>query len=189
MIRISCQQYYSNKFNTYKNNIKNTWKIINELLGKNKNKDKPAPYFLENNNKITDLEEIANEDVGTKLSSKISQPLKTFSDFLSRPNDKSIFFSPITTKETIEILSELKSGKSTGYDDINAGVIKQVAPFIVHPLCHIFNFSFSTGVFPTALKIAKIIPILKKDDRHIICNYRPMSLLPCFSKVLEKLYL
>ena len=52
---------------------------------------------------------------------------------------------------------------------------------------HIFNHSLSQGVFPDLLKIAEVNPILKKDDPHEISNYRPISLLPSISKVLEKI--
>ena len=45
----------------------------------------------------------------------------------------------------------------------------------------------STGVFPSAFKVAKVTPVFKKDDPHIFSNYRPISLLPCFSKILERL--
>ena len=55
------------------------------------------------------------------------------------------------------------------------------------PLNHIFNLSFTSGIFPDAMKIAKIIPIFKNDDPTEIKNYRPISLLPILSKVLEKL--
>ena len=58
---------------------------------------------------------------------------------------------------------------------------------LAKPLTHIFNHSLSQGVFPDLLKLAKVNPILKKDDPHEISNYRPISLLPSISKVLEKI--
>ena len=54
------------------------------------------------------------------------------------------------------------------------------------PLTHIFNHSLSQGIFPDLFKMAKVNPIFKKDDPHEISNYRPISLLPSISKVLEK---
>ena len=64
--------------------------------------------------------------------------------------------------------------------------MKQIIHVIVKPLVHIFNVSFSTGIFPSNLKIAKVIPVFKKGDPHLFQNYRPISLLPCFSKLIEK---
>ena len=56
------------------------------------------------------------------------------------------------------------------------------------PLTLIVNQSLGSGIFPNKLKIAKVIPIFKKDDAHLLNNYRPISLLPTISKVLKKLF-
>ena len=60
-------------------------------------------------------------------------------------------------------------------------------PVITKPLTLIINQSINTGIFPDRLKLAKIIPIHKKNDLHVIENYRPISLLPAISKVFEKI--
>ena len=61
---------------------------------------------------------------------------------------------------------------------------------LVHPLAmHICNISFRTGVFPSRMKIAKVIPMFKSGTKTDVTNYRPISLLPQFSKILEKLFL
>ena len=65
--------------------------------------------------------------------------------------------------------------------------LKKVGNEIVKPLTNIFNLSLSTGVVPDKLKAAKVIPIFKKADSAIFSNYRPVSLLSCFSKILERL--
>ena len=65
--------------------------------------------------------------------------------------------------------------------------MKECYEMICHPLLHIFNRSFETGIFPNSLKIAIITPIHKKEDKNIFTNYRPVSVLPVFSKMLEKL--
>lgn len=67
-------------------------------------------------------------------------------------------------------------------------LIKKVIKEIVDPITHICNLSFKLGTFPTEMKTAKIIPIYKTGDKHIYTNYRPISLLPQFSKILEKLF-
>ena len=53
------------------------------------------------------------------------------------------------------------------------------------PLKHVFNPSLQQGIFPENLKIAKVFPIYKKDEEFLLTNYRPISVLPCFSKLLE----
>ncbi len=62
------------------------------------------------------------------------------------------------------------------------------AKFIVGPLEHIFNLSLSTGLVPKLLKTSKIIPVFKNGDKSLFTNYRPISLLPQFSKIVEKLF-
>ena len=61
------------------------------------------------------------------------------------------------------------------------------APVISLPLTYIFNLSFTQGKFPNILKLAKVIPIHKANSKLITSNYRPISVLPVFSKILEKL--
>ena len=58
---------------------------------------------------------------------------------------------------------------------------------IARPLTLIINQSLSTGVFPDKLKTAKVIPLYKKDDPHLVDNFRPISLLPAISKIFEKI--
>ena len=67
-------------------------------------------------------------------------------------------------------------------------IVKHIITSIIKPLTHIFNTSFKTGVFPDKLKIAKVIPVFKSGIKEDCSNYRPISLLPQFSKILEKLF-
>ena len=52
---------------------------------------------------------------------------------------------------------------------------------------NIFSLSLKKGIFPEKMKIAKVSPIFKKGDKSILSNYRPISVLPCFSKILERI--
>ena len=65
-------------------------------------------------------------------------------------------------------------------------MLKQLKYEISSSITLIINQSLTTGIFPERLKIAKVIPIYKKDDVKMIENYRPMSILPAISKILEK---
>ena len=66
-------------------------------------------------------------------------------------------------------------------------ILKQVIPNIVKPLTYICNKSFLEGCFPDSMKISRIVPIFKAGDKSSLNNYRPISILPQFSKVLERL--
>ena len=76
---------------------------------------------------------------------------------------------------------------SSGHDKISCIILKEIKDIIAQPLSLVVNQAFNTGVFPSKLKLAKVIPLYKKGDKTSIENYRPISLLPCMSKVLEKI--
>ena len=79
----------------------------------------------------------------------------------------------------------MDSNKSPGYD--NSKIIKLSAGEITKPLTHIFNLTFVNGIIPENLKLAIVTPIFKADENNKFKNYRPISVLSCFSKLLEKL--
>ena len=85
-----------------------------------------------------------------------------------------------------DIISKLKKTKSCGVDNIDSFAIKLIKHEIVPVITHIVNLSITQNKFPTQWKIAKIIPLHKKDERTSPQNYRPVSLLPIFSKILER---
>ena len=93
----------------------------------------------------------------------------------------------ITENELTTELGNMKLKTSSGYDDINTKIIEKTAKEISKPLTHILNLSFSTGIVPDNLKIALITPIFKSNEKNKFENYRPISVLICFSKLLEKL--
>ncbi len=88
--------------------------------------------------------------------------------------------------DIINIVSKLKSKTGQGHDEISTKLVKQSITYIATPLSHIINQSMSTGIVPQDMKLAKVIPIFKSGDQHSFNNYRPISLLPAFSKILEK---
>jgi len=110
-----------------------------------------------------------------------------FADYFSSSQKQSMVCELVDAYELEKIIIGLNCSKGAGYDNIGPNLVKSILPQILQPLLFIYNLSFSTGVFPDALKIAKVVPIYKKDDPQSLCNYRPISLLSIFGKVLEKL--
>lgn len=110
----------------------------------------------------------------------------TFDRFLDSPIPSSLFLHPVTSDDILNKIILLKNS-SAGYDEISPVVIKYVANLISKPLCHIFNLSLYLGNVPARMKIARVVPIFKNDDKELVTNYRPISVLPCFSKILEKI--
>ena len=84
-------------------------------------------------------------------------------------------------------LLQLNQTKASGPDNFSAKIILECADQLVSPLTKIFAKSVETGVFPNLWKEANIIPVLKKDDRRNPANYRSISLISLFGKVLEKI--
>ena len=90
--------------------------------------------------------------------------------------------------EILEIIRNLKNTSSSGIDYIDSRTIKLVAELITPSLVHIINLSIETSTFPNIWKVAKVVPLLKSSscDPLELKSYRPVALLPIFSKILEK---
>ena len=142
---------------------------------------------------VTNPQEICNQfnsffvNVGPKLASNIKNTGKNYYDYLPDMRSSSMYMKPIVELDIAKIIDKFNPNKSAGYDNTGNFIIKKVKTEILKPLTQIFNLSLSSGVVPEKLKVAKVIPIYKKDDSALFSNYRPVSLLPCFSKILERL--
>ena len=84
------------------------------------------------------------------------------------------------------MLTKLNTNKSAGAYFIGPKLLKMSAEVIFKPITHLINTSIKTGIFPSLFKIAKVCPIFKKGDKSDPNNYRPISVLPTLSKLLEK---
>ena len=98
----------------------------------------------------------------------------------------SFTFDCVSDSTVMSVIKTLATKNSTGIDSISSHMLQKLAPSIITPLTHIINQSLCTGIFPHRLKIAKVIPLFKKNDPHIFDNYRPISLLSSISKTFEK---
>ena len=172
---------------------KKTWETISEILKNKNNKTTVTDTFITSNGvPCTDSTDIANNfniyvtTVGNTLAANLPQtdndPIE-----LIESNPDNFFCIPTTPAEINNLIIHSKSKKSTGFDNIDSYIVKQIAPQIVNQLANIFNKSFLTGIVPSKLKIAKVIPLYKTKDPALFSNYRPISLLPFFSKILERL--
>ena len=125
--------------------------------------------------------------VGPNFDKVIPQNHPHFNSFLSDLNLENLTFNPTNVSEIQEILSSFSNpSKSSGYDEIPTFLLKKVTNMVSKPLSILINKSLASGIFPNKLKIAKIIPIFKSGDPSSFSNYRPVSILPAFSKVFEK---
>ena len=95
-------------------------------------------------------------------------------------------FTQISHLDVIKIISSFKQKRSSGWDEIPIFILKKCSVQFAKPLAYLVNLSFESGTFPDLLKLSLIRPVHKKDCKKIISNYRPIALLPSFSKVFEK---
>ena len=95
--------------------------------------------------------------------------------------------NPVSLNELKGAFFSLQINKSPGYDGISFNVVKECFGSLHKPLLHIFNLSIQKGVFPDELKIAKVTPVYKSNDETNLGNYRPILILPYFSKILKRI--
>ena len=193
ILRKAKKTYFSKKFEESKNNIKSTWITINQLLNKKKKPPLGPSLMLLNGNKLSnDPYEISCgfnnffADVGASISQKIENISGSHLEYLKNLNRCIYHFEPPTLNEIRDVIRNLKTN-SAGHDEISGFLMKEVLNNILEPLTHILSLSMATGVVPKDLKKAKIIPLFKDGDQCNFTNYRPISILPWFSKILEKL--
>ena len=193
MINTAKNNYFKAKFEECKNDIKNTWKCINSIISNKKKKMIPEFMLDENNRKIYDKLKIANKFndyfIGTSklLDNTGTTPSQTyFENYLNRPVLTTFKFSLISEDVLDNVVQNLKTKHSKGVDNISTYLLKKVYFSIKQPLLYLVNYSLKLGDVPNALKIANIIPIYKKDNHTNFGNYRPISILPAFSKIFEK---
>lgn len=188
------KNYYQRKFDIYKNDIKNTWLMIKNILNRSQDKREFPTYMQIGNNRVTDKHVIVEKfnsyftNTASTLSSKIppSNSIPKFNEYLKLPCNENFQFRNITAEEVLKIINNLKSKKSFGHDRISSALLKQIKLEVIEPLTIVINHSLDTGIFPERLKIAKVLPVYKKEDETRLENYRPISLLPTFSKIIEK---
>ncbi len=189
---VAKKKFYEEKFESLKNDIKGTWKLINKIITTRSNRSSSFTLKI-NNNLIQDPKIIANhfgefyQNVGPSLAKNIPETASNYKDFLSDPITKNFNLDLTNETEVYETIMSLKKKKSMGFDQIPTKIIQISASIISPSLSMIFNCSFRNHIFPDALKIAKIIPIFKSGVKEKVSNYRPISILSVLAKVIEKL--
>ena len=106
--------------------------------------------------------------------------------FLEKKVSNSIYLEPPTNNEILNQITSLKD-KAMGHDSIQPFFIK-VARFVIASYLNLFfNFVFTEDIFPSNCKVARVVPVYKTEAKEDMNNYRPISILTCFSKIIEKI--
>ena len=136
-------------------------------------------------NKRTCLRDFA--EIGDKLASDIPNVSKSPLEYIDSQTSDSFYIYPTTSYEIEREIMALKTSKAVGPCSVPIKVLKLLQNVIAKPLEILFNTSFSTGIVPENFKLARVLPVFKKGDHTNLNNYRPISLLSVFNKLLEKL--
>lgn len=169
------------------NKIRAAWNVTKQETNSNKTK-KVNLQIRHNGTIIHDPKKLANavneyfSNIATKLQQKFdkTQPEQKLTYM---PNSMLLF--PTTVEELRNVVHNLKNKASAGLDEVPVCLLKDCIDSIKDPLVHIINESFTTGCFPEFLKYAKVLPLFKKGEPENLENYRPISLLSSFSKIIE----
>ena len=185
--------YYQDAFQRAKHDIKQTWILLKSAINsKNYHNDLPE-YFNHNTIAIKDKSQIANlfntffANIDNNISENVPPSQHKFYKYLDQSNNNSMYLDPVDSNDIKEVVSKIKTKSSVDNNNISTKTMKASIAYVINPLTHIINLSLSTGVVPTQMKIAKVIPIFKTGDKTEFNNYRPISMLPVFSKILEKI--
>lgn len=192
LIRNSKINYYNYYFLSNLNNSKNIWKGIKELIN-NKKSSHPKVSLNINETLESNPEILANHfnkfftSIADEIRAKIPTSNIHFNSFLKNRQPNSFFFSATSQNEIYKIIISLNKSKASGPFSIPSVILNTIPLEIAKLLSLIFNLSFETGQFISALKTSKVIPIYKKDSPLEVGNYRPISLLSNVDKIFEKI--
>jgi len=190
LIKAAKKSYYQDLLSVNKSNLKQSWRILKEMIGK-RDHSKCNIDFLIDGEIVTDSKIIVNKfnefyvNVGQKLAQDIPPAKNTPSEYLKGTYVNSLYFTPVVEEELNRIVKNLRNS-AAGLDGLKPDIIKTVYPAFVQPLLHVLNQSFIQGIFPDELKSACVTPIFKGGDKMLVKNYRPVSVLPVFSKIFER---
>ena len=118
----------------------------------------------------------------------VTQPInEIYRKYLNKSILASFHFTLIDENHAAKVLSSLQTKNSSGHDGVSMQLLKLLSPALLKPLTIVINQLLLTGIFPDKHRIAKVVPLHKKDDPSLTDNYRPIFLLPSISKLFEKI--
>ena len=169
------------------------WRTLNTIMGKIRDKTNCTTMNIDDS-LVSNPLEIGNvfcryfTSVGKDCAAQIPPSNQHFTKYLGNHQNGSFFLSPTTSHEIISILGRMKCKKRSGHDQILLKFLKAIRGEIQCSLPAICRHKFSSlasGIVPNSLKLARVILLYKAKDKQLLSNYRPISLLPVLSKILE----
>ena len=184
------RSHYKEVFKRIRHNSKLLWNVINGIVKKNHDKttvtellvgDKVVREQLEVCEAFNKHFTSAGKNVQNSIRVNNRDPCKNVVS-----NQNSLKLSRVTESQLCSIVMKMQPKRSSGLDNISNCLLRDLIHVIKYPLCISINKSLMSGTFPDLMKIAKVLPLHKSGDQYLTENYRPISLLPVISKVLER---
>ena len=177
------KEFVGKELKNAEKDIKAIWKLLNLILGNNNKKQETLPDNITQNNvnSYNKFFATVGHEVQKKLDLQINQEINNIYSHL-----EAFIFENETSNSIEKIIDLIKTKVATGLDDIPAKILKDSKKILSPYIADIVNISYSSQKFPDLLKKAAVKPIYKEKDKNLISNYRPISILPCISKIFEK---
>lgn len=195
--RAKKKSHYRQKISESGNDGNKLWKVFNEIMGRSRTVHTSfievdgvyltKPYSISNyfNTFFVDKVSTLRRNMDTVVTSKSVELIKSN---IMKDKNCDFDFHQVQVESVEKLLSALPVDKSAGTDHLDGKLLKIAAAYISKPVCHIFNRSLISGVWPKNWKEGKILPLPKGKSKIFNGpNCRPISILPVLSKVLEKI--
>lgn len=174
--------YNSKLIDSSKNKCKTAWAIVKKTCNlSSENKPLVAPNVF--NQFCVEVVEQTKRDIVPPLATAV-ELVKNVSSGL-RPNGKLFEWKPVTNKDVLKAVEHLSNSSSNDYYYMSNNLLKQIIPSIVTPFVVCINSILLDGHFPDELKISRVCPVYKKGPKDKPESYRPVSLVPVLSKIIE----
>ena len=194
LIRNAKKTYYYLCFTKYKNDLKNTWITIKDILNKKSNNKHNFPeHFKIDGSTVSDKETIANKfnlffcNIGPNVANNIGNIIEhgSFKNYLNSPCSDVSNFKPVEEADVIKIIDYFSAKNSCGIDKNTTKLLKTITPYITKSITFIINQSLASGVFPDKLKSRKLSQYLRKMTQHFWTITVPYHYFRFFIKYLS----
>lgn len=185
LLRNAKKSTYNRNIEKSDNKIKAVWNIVREVSGNLLRESEECCTEVGDSpgdvcNRFNDYFINSGNIIGAPAA--VAPPLDNV-----KQSEVSFSMSEVTKNEILQIVKDFKNKHSAGYDDVPVSLLKQVIDNIIDPLHFMINNSIKYGIFPELLKVACVSPVYKNGDKEDMKNFRPISVLPAFSKIIEKI--
>jgi len=193
MVRRSKARYYNNKFSGANGDAGATWRAINALVGRSTKKKVVAEVEVDGRRITQELDIAEHFNIFfSSIASNINNGIPVTDTcpllYLGERVANSMFAVPSTTSEVVSVIASLRN-RSCHITAVPVFIYKHCSDLLSPIISQLFNLSLNSGMFPTLLKAATVVPIHKSGDSSCTNNYRPISMLPILSKIFEKMML